>query len=225
MLNKLSPGILWYCPCSFERFRCNAYFNFSVSHLQPAYCSRTEVTEVIPLSSVSSYITDLGDAELLQQQTDHLSCSHPCKLFLFLHVERNDISGEPSHAGCLCAHGAGHGDIFPLFLRDGVGFLQPQAERHWGGVWDWQAGGGIRCATICCRGPHTVYLCEVLGRCFVNTILCQTERCFTEGILGLLNRSGRSSSWNIDFPPANTVLFSSFTKKWHRKWSKTMHSK
>lgn len=85
---------------------------------------------MIPLSCVSSYITDLGDAELLQQQTDHLSCSHPCKLFLFLHIERNDISGEPSHARCLCAHGAGHGDIFPLFLRDGVGFLQPQAERH-----------------------------------------------------------------------------------------------
>lgn len=205
--------------------RCGVHLNFSVAHLHPVYIlfkDRADSSDSSPLRFISHYWPGWC-RRAPTRQTDCPSCSHPCKQLLSLHTERNDISSEPSHARCLCAHGAGHGDIFPLFLWDGVGFLQPQAERCWGGVWDRQAGGGIRFTTVCLRGAHTVNLCEVLGRYFVKTILCQSERHFTERTLGLLSRSESGPSWNVDVTPANTVLFFRFTPKrrgkmTHSKW-------
>lgn len=51
-------------------------FIFSVSHLQPVYCSRTELTPAIPLSSASSYISDLDGAVLLQQHNTRQAIPH-----------------------------------------------------------------------------------------------------------------------------------------------------
>lgn len=74
-------------PSSHERFRCSVHFNFSVSHLQPVYWSRTELTPAIPLSSASSYITDLDGAEQLHQTRQTIphahtpaSCFYSCTL-------------------------------------------------------------------------------------------------------------------------------------------------
>lgn len=63
-------------PSSRERFRCSIHFNFSVSHLQAVYCSRTELTPAIPLSPASSYITDLDGAELLRQYNTGQTIPH-----------------------------------------------------------------------------------------------------------------------------------------------------
>lgn len=76
-------------PSSRERFRCSVHFNFSVCHLQLVYCSRTELTPAISLSSASSYIIDLDGTGLLQQHNTrqniphaHIpaSCFHSCTL-------------------------------------------------------------------------------------------------------------------------------------------------
>lgn len=143
---------------------------------QCTYCSRAALTAAIPLCFALSHITDLDGSNNITTHTLSLMLKPLQAVFFFLlHTERNDISSEPSHARCLCAHGAGHGNIFPLFLWDGVGFLQPQAEWCWGGVWDRRTGSGICFMSVCRRGGHAVYLCEFLGRYSVKTILCQTE--------------------------------------------------
>lgn len=54
---------------------------------------------------------------------------------LFSCASEDDICSHQSHDRVLRAHGHGHGHVFRLFLRDGMGLLQPEAERRRGGVW------------------------------------------------------------------------------------------
>lgn len=166
-----------------DSLRCCFHFNSSVSHFHPVYIlfkGRADSSDTSLASLCLTLLTWMVPEGSNNITPDTLSLRlKPLQAvvlgFFLLHTERNDISSEPSHARCLCAHGAGHGNIFPLFLWDGVGFLQPQAEWCWGGVWDRQTGSGVRFMSVCRRGGHAVDLCEFFGRYSVKTILCQTE--------------------------------------------------
>lgn len=100
---------------------------------------------------------------------------------------RNDVRSHQSYDRVLRAHDYGHGHVFRLFLRDGLGFLQPETERSRRGVRDWRPNSGTRrwllgfrprssgevfrerlCApagtSVHRREAHTKYLYQLLGR-------------------------------------------------------------
>lgn len=69
----------------------------------------------------------------LENSTDCCSCA-----------SEDVISSHQSHDRILRAHGLGHGHVFCVFLRDGVGILQPETKRRRGGVRAWYCSGGTR---------------------------------------------------------------------------------
>lgn len=82
----------------------------------------------------------------------------------------NAVSRRWSHDRVLCAHGHGDGNIFPLLLRHGLGFLQPKTEQRRGGEWDWERNcarfgqqAWFHTADVQCRWTHTLHLCQLLG--------------------------------------------------------------
>lgn len=76
-------------------------------------------------------------------------------------VSKDDISSRQSHDRVLRAHGHGHGNVFRLFLRDGVGFLQPETERGRGAVWNRETFCGTRARLLGLRPTSSRADCQV----------------------------------------------------------------
>lgn len=148
-------------------------------HAQLTPCWRREPQQQPPFTFCHSHITEPRDADAVWPGSGMKSAPSAAKTVLPAHWG-NAVPRRWSHDRVLCAHGHGDGNIFPLLLRHGLGFLQPKTEQRWGGEWKWERNGAalgrppwfhtadiqVRlCAAAHCGWTHAHHLCQLLGRC------------------------------------------------------------